>query len=52
MRTIKRFAAVLAATAVTVTTFGLLSAPAQAMAPQYYACKIDGKWMFCQDAPR
>ncbi|MEZ0072936.1 hypothetical protein [Planotetraspora sp. GP83] len=49
-RTLKRSAAVLATTAVAVTTFGVLSTPANAMAPEWYPCYIKGHgWMWCLD---
>ncbi|WP_182908772.1 hypothetical protein [Microbispora sp. H13382] len=51
MKSLKRAAAVLATTAVAVTTFGVLSAPAHAKAPEgWYRCYISGYgWMYCYD---
>ncbi|GAA4193183.1 hypothetical protein AB0C10_02390 [Microbispora amethystogenes] len=51
MKSIKRAAAVLATTAVAVTTFGVLSAPAQAMQPEgWYRCYVPGYGtMWCLD---
>ncbi|GAB3885140.1 hypothetical protein [Microbispora bryophytorum] len=52
MKSIKRVAAVLATTAVAVTTFGVLSAPAHAMKPGdgWYRCWIpDYGYMWCYD---
>lgn len=52
MKSIKRAAAVLATTAVAVTTFGVLSAPANAMQPGdgWYRCYVSGYgWMWCYD---
>lgn len=51
-RTLKRATAVLATTAVAVTTFGLLAGPAQARPADdgWYRCYIDGYgWMWCKD---
>lgn len=51
MRSFKRVAAVLATTAVAVTTFGVLSAPAHAQRPDgWYRCYVsDHGWMWCLD---
>ncbi|GAA0424956.1 hypothetical protein Acor_36790 [Acrocarpospora corrugata] len=49
MRTLKRAAALAATAAVTITTFAVLSAPANAQRAEWYPCKIDGKWMWCLD---
>ncbi|MEU6429618.1 hypothetical protein ABZ860_27290 [Microbispora sp. NPDC046973] len=51
MKSIKRVAAVLATTAVAVTTFGVLSSPAHAQMPEgWYRCWIQGEgWMWCYD---
>ncbi|WP_157546466.1 hypothetical protein [Microtetraspora fusca] len=50
--TLKRTAAVLATTAVAITTFGVLSSPAHAAKPNggWYQCYIaDYGWMWCKD---
>ena len=51
MKSLKRAAAVLATTAVAITTFGVLSSPAHAMQPEgWYRCQISGYgWMWCLD---
>lgn len=52
MKSVKRVAALLVTTAVAVTTFGALSAPAHAMQPGdgWYRCYISGHgWMWCYD---
>ncbi|MEV4298557.1 hypothetical protein [Microbispora rosea] len=51
MKSLKRVAAVLATTAVAVTTFGVLSAPAHAQKPEgWYRCYVPGYGtMWCLD---
>ena len=51
MKSIKRAAAVLAATAVAATTFAVMSAPAHAQKPEgWYRCYVSGYgWMWCLD---
>ncbi|GLX94546.1 hypothetical protein [Herbidospora sp. NBRC 101105] len=49
MRTLKRVAALAATAAVTITTFAVLAAPANAQRGEWYPCTIDGKPMWCMD---
>ncbi|GAA0996479.1 hypothetical protein GCM10009555_092310 [Acrocarpospora macrocephala] len=49
MRTLKRATAALATTAVAITTFAVLTGPAQARPNEWYPCKIDGRWYWCMD---
>ncbi|WP_405149886.1 hypothetical protein OG589_16030 [Sphaerisporangium sp. NBC_01403] len=51
MRTLARRAATtIAAIAIVGTTFAATSAPANAMAPEWYRCYISGYgWMWCMD---